>query len=447
MQGRLNDLAGILRGLYKILDSSVKLRSKKATLLPDDSDFVSFLSSIVRDSVNNIPRFHPDNLSYVLGRINLISKQNQIVLDQLVSSKFKPSCSLCQCNLHSPSSIGDQGIDPSTPKFRRISKGFVPSSPVPSERPLNLIQSDIKRNISSTVPPFPIDKSVSANAGSGGTKKIAASKERRVPSSRVGRLAGFGNLAVGLGLSAAAQWTKKQVGLAGESSSGNSNPLLTEANLERIVDTLCRMRGAALKLGQMLSIQDDSVVSPQLQRIFERVRQAADFMPVKQMRGVMASELGPDWSSLLAEFDEKPFAAASIGQVHRGVLHDGKVVAIKVQYPGVADSIDADITNLMSLLNRFNILPRGLFAERAVKVAKRELKAECDYLREASYCKRFATLLSDDPVFQVPAVVDSLTTQRVFTAEYMNGLVLDECISLPQPVRNWVRFLDIFSQS
>lgn len=111
---------------------------------------------------------------------------------------------------------------------------------------------------------------------------------------------------------------------------------------------------------------------------------------------------------------------------------------MKIQYPGVADSIDADVNNLMSLLNRFNILPRGLFANRAIEVAKRELRAECDYLREAEYCKKFASLLAVDPVFQVPTVIDELTSSRVFTSEFMEGMVLDDCILLPQDVRNWV---------
>lgn len=118
-----------------------------------------------------------------------------------------------------------------------------------------------------------------------------------------------------------------------------------------------------------------------------------------------------------------------------------RIVAIKIQYPGIADSIDADINNLTSLLNRFNIFPRGLFADKAIEVARKELRAECDYLLEAVYSKRFAQLLEGDPVFQVPQVIDELTTSRVLTTEYMNGLVLDDCISLPQNVRNWVSML------
>lgn len=93
----------------------------------------------------------------------------------------------------------------------------------------------------------------------------------------------------------------------------DSNPFLTEANAERIVKTLCKVRGAALKLGQMLSIQDNSLINPQLLKIFERVRESADFMPVRQMQSVLVAELGDDWRSKFLDFQDKPFAAASVG--------------------------------------------------------------------------------------------------------------------------------------
>ena len=105
------------------------------------------------------------------------------------------------------------------------------------------------------------------------------SSERRVPSSRMGRLASFGSLGVGLGLGTLAEASKRLVGIGDRDAS----VILSDANAERIVQTLCRVRGAALKIGQLLSIQDDALVSPEVGRIFERVRESADFMPVWQM--------------------------------------------------------------------------------------------------------------------------------------------------------------------
>lgn len=86
------------------------------------------------------------------------------------------------------------------------------------------------------------------------------------------------------------------------------------------------MRGAALKLGQMLSLQDNTMINPQVQKIFDRVRQSADFMPVRQMYKVLRRELGPDWREKLESFEDQPFASASIGQVHRATLHGGRYV-------------------------------------------------------------------------------------------------------------------------
>ncbi|XP_075439802.1 atypical kinase COQ8A, mitochondrial-like [Ascaphus truei] len=114
----------------------------------------------------------------------------------------------------------------------------------------------------------------------------------------------------------------------------DTSPFLSEANAERIVRTLCKVRGAALKLGQMLSIQDDAFINPQLQKVFERVRQSADFMPIKQMMKTLNGDLGPNWREKLDFFEERPFAAASIGQVHLARLKDGREVAMKIQVGG-----------------------------------------------------------------------------------------------------------------
>ena len=117
--------------------------------------------------------------------------------------------------------------------------------------------------------------------------------------------------------------------------------------------------GAALKIGQMLSIQDKSLINPQISKIFERVQQSADYMPNWQIVQVLTEEFGSNWSENFSEFDQKPFAAASIGQVHRAVLKDGAVVAVKIQYPGVAKGIESDINNLLGLLKIANILPES----------------------------------------------------------------------------------------
>ncbi|KAH8859053.1 Atypical kinase COQ8B, mitochondrial [Schistosoma japonicum] len=342
-----------------------------------------------------------ETASYVTGRLGLLNQQNLIIMKSLVLPKLSESFRFILTS--DKDCCADSRNDIKSASAASVSQ---------SESQINTTKSNIRK-------PLPL-KSFNIPPPSTLDQKMF-SKERRVPSSRIGRVAGFGNLALSLGVGAATEWAKQKVGYSASNPSTPSSALfLSETNLEKVVDTLCRMRGAALKLGQMLSIQDENFVSPQVQKIFERVRQAADFMPAKQMRKVLTSELGEKWAEYVSDFEEKP------------------VVAIKIQYPGIADSIDADINNLTSLIIRFNIFPPGLFAEKAVEVAKRELRAECNYLREAAYMKKFTQLLEDDRVFQIPQVIDELTTGRVLTTEYMHGLVLDDCIDLPQNVRNWI---------
>ncbi|XP_036397944.1 atypical kinase COQ8A, mitochondrial [Megalops cyprinoides] len=265
-------------------------------------------------------------------------------------------------------------------------------------------------------------------------------RERKVPVTRIGRLANFGGLAVGLGFGALAEVAKKTLRL--EEKNGekkailDSSPFLSEANAERIVRTLCKVRGAALKLGQMLSIQDDAFINPQLAKIFDRVRQSADFMPTKQMLKAISSDLGPNWRDKLEFFEERPFAAASIGQVHLARMKDGREVAMKIQYPGVAQSINSDVNNLMTVLSMSNALPEGLFPEHLIEVMSRELALECDYVREAKCAKKFKALMEGHPFFYVPDVIDELSSPHVLTTELVPGFPLDKADDLSQDLKN-----------
>uniref|UniRef100_A0A8C6CHZ4 Coenzyme Q8B n=1 Tax=Moschus moschiferus TaxID=68415 RepID=A0A8C6CHZ4_MOSMO len=229
------------------------------------------------------------------------------------------------------------------------------------------------------------------------------SRERKVPASRISRLANFGGLAVSLGLGALAEVAKKSLPGGGVQS-------------------------------------DNSFISPQLQRIFERVRQSADFMPRWQMLRVLEEELGGNWQAKVASLEEVPFAAASIGQVHQGVLRDGTEVAVKIQYPGVAQSIQSDVQNLLAVLKMSVALPEGLFAEQSLQALQRELAWECDYRREAACAQNFRQLLADDPFFRVPAVIQELCTTRVLGMELAGGVPLDQCQGLSQDIRNQICF-------
>ncbi|GAX77030.1 hypothetical protein CEUSTIGMA_g4477.t1 [Chlamydomonas eustigma] len=289
--------------------------------------------------------------------------------------------------------------------------------------------------------------SSSSTASAQQTKRVL--RERRVPESQLGRAFGFASMGASLlfgtmGDSLGRAWSgtsSPTIAKEGGASSSYNN-IITEANAERLANALCRMRGAALKIGQMLSIQDENLLPPQVQAALERVRQGADVMPRTQLESVMNNELGRDWQQLVADFEWQPTAAASIGQVHIATLLDGRKAAMKIQYPGVARSIDSDVDNLMRLISIANIMPKGLYVEKAVAVAKRELALECDYSWELGAQQRFRELVKQDPEFSslvhVPRTVPELSTSRIMTSEWVNGVPIDKVRDMSQEVRDHV---------
>lgn len=244
--------------------------------------------------------------------------------------------------------------------------------------------------------------------------------QSEVPSTRLARIFHYGSLAAGMGFGAAQQGFKELT--ARNSNISVKSLLLSPQNIERMARKFSKMRGAALKVGQMMSFQDLSLLPKEIQQILLRVQNSAQYMPPGQFHKVMVKNLGANWrEQCFASFEDVPEAAALIGQVHKAVTSDLTPVMVKVQYPGVVDSIDSDLDNLLTLLTASSLLPPGLFLDRSIGNARVELKAECDYLREAHNLIRFKELLKDDPVFEVPRVFHQLCNQNVLTMERMRG--------------------------
>lgn len=215
--------------------------------------------------------------------------------------------------------------------------------------------------------------------------------------------------------------------------------MLSPANMERLVAKLSRMRGAALKLGQMISLQDVKMLPAPIQEVLQRVQDSADYMPASQRDRVLTANLGADWKELFSDFEDIPLAAASIGQVHRATLKStGQEVAVKIQYPGVAKSIDSDLNNLSVLLNASRLLPRGLFLDKTIANARIELGWECDYTREASWQTRFRESLAHDDAFVVPQVIEEASGKEVLTSELMHGTGVTKSKDLTQEQRDWI---------
>ncbi len=150
-------------------------------------------------------------------------------------------------------------------------------------------------------------------------------------------------------------------------------------------------------------------------------------MPDSQVNQMMQQELGVDWRDRFQEFEEKPIAAASIGQVHRAITKNGVKVAVKVQYPGVAESIDSDLQNVKMLITYLNLLPKTMYIDQLLGHTKNELKEECDYVIEAQKQMDMRELMKGKKGIFVPAVIPELSTKRVLTSEWVEGVISLTC--------------------
>lgn len=256
---------------------------------------------------------------------------------------------------------------------------------------------------------------------------------RSIPSGRLSRLTHFGRLAGGVAGGMAAEGVRR---LAAGERPRLGDLLLTPANAKRVADRLSHLRGAALKLGQMISMDAGDLLPPELATILATVRSQAYRMPPPQLDRLLKQEWGTDWRRRFARFDATPIAAASIGQVHRAILPDGRVLAIKVQYPGVRASIDADVDNVATLLRMSNLLPPTLNLAPLLAEAKRQLADEADYLREGAQMRAYGERLRGDVRYVVPMFHPELTTSEVLAMEFVEGRPIEALVDAPQDVRD-----------
>ncbi len=253
----------------------------------------------------------------------------------------------------------------------------------------------------------------------------------RVPQSRLGRLARLGLAAGELAVGGAMQGLRRLGG------SSEAEPMFSVATARRLAERLANLRGAAMKLGQLISLESEGLLPPELAQALESLRSQAAPMPLAQLRRVLGRAYGSGWERRFARFDETPIASASIGQVHRARTIDGRELALKVQYPGVARSITSDVDNVATLLRLAQLLPLGVDVEEIAREAKRQLAQEADYLAEAGFLEQYARLVADDPLIVLPKVHWDFTTARVMAMDYMEGVPLDSLgAETPQAIRD-----------
>jgi predicted unusual protein kinase regulating ubiquinone biosynthesis (AarF/ABC1/UbiB family) len=199
----------------------------------------------------------------------------------------------------------------------------------------------------------------------------------------------------------------------------------TGALVQQLVDQLGQMRGAAMKVGQMISmVEFDGLPEDERDELQRRLAALRDDVPpvrFAELEKLMRREFGGPLERVFRDFDERAFAAASIGQVHRATTIDGDVVAVKIQYPGVAEAVDTDLRNAMMLLPLVKRLAPGLDAKALAAEMRERIGEELDYELEAQNQRRIGRLLRGHPFVRVPRVDTSLSTRRVLVTEYVDG--------------------------
>lgn len=247
-------------------------------------------------------------------------------------------------------------------------------------------------------------------------------KRKPVPVTKTARLGGLAGLLTSVAGNVLKN-TSKQL-LSGQKPSLKQS-LFAADNAVSIADKLAHMRGAAMKVGQLLAMDAGDILPPAWEPILSRLRQGADHMPQAQLLKILVSHWGEYWHDQFRQFELQPIAAASIGQVHRAQLWDHTFVAIKVQYPGVKQSIDSDIDSIAWLIKHIGVLPAHIDLSSLLTQAKAQLHDEADYDLEAKYIGAYTQLISDSAVFVLPMVHLELSSDTLLTMSFIDGEPLE----------------------
>src|ERR1700743_3008992 len=191
------------------------------------------------------------------------------------------------------------------------------------------------------------------------------------------------------------------------------------------------MKGVMVKLGQMASYVDDGL-APSARRVLSRLQDSVPPMSPELASGVIEEELGAVPERIFKEWDPLPIAAASLGQVHRAITADGQAVAVKVQYPGIAETIAADLGNVALIRSLLKMEVPSQDVTALIEELRERIREELDYLREAEHQRLFAAYFDGHPTIRVPKIVDELSTARVITSELAAGARYAEMLDWPQ---------------
>jgi predicted unusual protein kinase regulating ubiquinone biosynthesis (AarF/ABC1/UbiB family) len=263
-------------------------------------------------------------------------------------------------------------------------------------------------------------------------------QDRNIPRSRLRRSARVGMLA---GVGGMRYAGAKAANLVRSKDRGDERmDQLALDSADKLVETLGRMKGAAMKMGQLASFVDTDYLPDEYRELFQdklgKLRTSAPAMPWEKVRKVLVQEYEDPYEELFAEIETEAFAAASIGQVHRARLPDGRRVAVKIQYPGVDAAIRADLSNAGMILRFAKALAPGLDSKAVAAELKERVLEELDYEYEAQNQRTFSRAYRGHPFIYVPDVVTRLSRNRVLVTEYVDGTSFDEIKQLDAEARS-----------
>lgn len=270
-------------------------------------------------------------------------------------------------------------------------------------------------------------------------------RQRPIRPGRLSRMGQLGGLAAGMAGSLVSEGMRRWQ--RGESWDWQQQAL-TPKNLSRLGDRLSQMRGAAMKLGQLLSMDAGHLLPAELAQLLSGLRNDAHTMPLSQLDPLLTTAWGADWKAHFQRFSYHPIASASIGQVHEAVTHDGQHLAIKIQYPGVIQSIESDLDNVATLLRWSGLLPKQLDIAPLLEEAKTQLKLETDYQHEAQQLHAFSKQLKEGSPFVLPKVNSALSHSNILAMSFLPGQPIERLEGAPLSLRqHWVKSLfELFFQ-
>lgn len=253
----------------------------------------------------------------------------------------------------------------------------------------------------------------------------------KIPSSRLSRFARLGSLAGGVAGGMLAEGARQ---IAKGNRPKASDLLLTPANAKRVTDQLAQLRGAAMKVGQLLSMDAGDLLPAELTDILSRLRADAKPMPFSQLTKILHDNWGEGWNKKFNQFSFDPVAAASIGQVHSAHTKDGRHLALKIQYPGIRESISSDVDNVATLLRVTGLIPKGIDYKPLLEEAKRQLQHEADYQLEGHWLETYGKLLANKPEFELPEFHADYSTSNILAMSFVGGTPVESMTNRQQAI-------------